>query len=93
MVVPLYSKLLDYLEDTAKDANQIQKIVKGAQAGLDKLSSYYDKASPIVMVATFLDPRCKMNYFVVNGWNCGRSQDPFASSETEDLITTRVRPA
>ena len=90
MVVPLYNSLLDRLEDVTRDPNKHGLIVKG-EAGLNKLSSYYDKASPIVMVATYMDPRCKLNYFVANGWHVGiGGGDEW--HEQEDFIMTRVKP-
>ncbi|KZS00233.1 Uncharacterized protein APZ42_003555, partial [Daphnia magna] len=68
----------------------------GSAAGLDKLANYYDKASPIVMVATFLDPRCKLEYFETHGWNCGGENDnSFAQLDADnvDLFSSRVKPA
>ena len=47
MVVPLYNSFLDSLEDIKRDPNKHELIVKGAEAGLNKLSSYYDKAPPL----------------------------------------------
>lgn len=93
MVVPLYNSLLDGLEDVTRDSSKHDLIVKGAEAGLAKLSSYYDKASPIVMVATFMDPRCKLNYFVKNGWHTSGSASQDSNTPPEDLIQTRVKPA
>ena len=68
-------------------------IVSGAQAGLDKLAKYYDKASPVLMAAAFMDPRLKMTYFVENGWDFGGAiMDEFQGTG-ENLISGRVRPA
>lgn len=96
LVVPMYNRLLVMLEDVSQKRHESithPLIVEGATAGLDKLSSYYDKASPIVMAATFMDPRLKMQYFIENGWNCGgESRDAFQATD-ENLITGRVRPA
>ncbi|KAI9557257.1 hypothetical protein GHT06_017080 [Daphnia sinensis] len=96
LVVPMYNRLLTILEDVFQCRHrsiQHPLIVSAAVAGLEKLSSYYDKASPIVMAATFLNPRLKMEYIVDNGWDCGgESQDAFQPLD-ENLITSRVRPA
>ncbi|KZR97725.1 Uncharacterized protein APZ42_007241, partial [Daphnia magna] len=89
----MYNKLLDLLEKVSTDRRKHPLIQKGAQAGLRKLSSYYDKSSPLVMTATFMDPRCKINYFLVNGWNVGAELTNSYSSLDEDLISTRVKPA
>jgi hypothetical protein len=83
------------LEDVSQRRHEFTHnlIVRGAAAGLEKLSSYYHKASLIVMAATFMDPRLKMQYFIDNGWNCwGETRDAFESTD-EDLIASRVRPA
>ena len=96
LVVPLYNKLLNLLEDVKLDRSKHQLIRKGASAGLDKLSNYYDKASPVIMVATFLDPRCKLEYFENHGWNCGGENDnSFTQLDADnvDLISSRVKPA
>lgn len=93
LVVPMYNKLLDLFEEVSRDDTKHTLIQKGAKAGLDKLLSYYDKSSPLIMTATFMDPRCKMNYFIANGWNVGGElADSYAPSD-EDLILTRVKPA
>ncbi|KZS01068.1 Zinc finger protein [Daphnia magna] len=96
LVVPMYNRLLTILEDVSQSRHRSIKhplIVMAATAGLKKLSSYYDKASPIVMAATFLDPRLKIQYFIDNGWDCGgESRDAFQPLD-ENLITGRVMPA
>lgn len=67
LVVPMYNKLLDLLEEVSRDATKQTLIRKGAKAGLDKFLSYYDKSPPLIMSNTFMDPRCRMNYFIANG--------------------------
>uniref|UniRef100_A0A0P6EU04 Zinc finger protein n=1 Tax=Daphnia magna TaxID=35525 RepID=A0A0P6EU04_9CRUS len=92
LVVPMCNRLLNLLEETSQDPSNHPLLVKGAAAGLLKLSAYYDKASPVVMAATFMDPRCKMQYFIDNGWSCGgETVDAFDGIE-ENLITSRVKP-
>lgn len=74
LVVPMYHRLLVILEDISKNLHESIShplIVEGASASLQKLSLYYDKTSPIVIAATFMDPRLKMQYFIDNGWQCG----------------------
>jgi hypothetical protein len=93
LVVPMYNKLLNLLEDVTRDPSKHLLIRKGAAAGLDKLSYYYDKTSPMVMVATFLDPRCKLEYFVTHGWNYGGAMDDSFTPLDVDLISSRVKPA
>ncbi|XP_057371912.1 uncharacterized protein LOC130692850 [Daphnia carinata] len=92
LVVPMCNRLLNLLEETSQEPSNHPLLVKGAAAGLLKLSTYYDKASPVVMAATFMDPRCKMQYFIDNGWSCGgETVDAFDGIE-ENLITSRVKP-
>ncbi|KAI9560793.1 hypothetical protein GHT06_011745 [Daphnia sinensis] len=92
LVVPMCNRLLNLLEETSQEPSNHPLLVKGAAAGLLKLSAYYDKASPVVMAATFMDPRCKMQYFIDNGWSCGgETVDAFDGIE-ENLITSRVKP-
>ncbi len=92
LVVPMYNQLLDLLEDVSRDKKKNPLVVQGAAAGLQKLFAYY-KSSPLVMAATFMDPRCKMQYFVDHGWNSGgQTTDAFSDLE-EDLISARVKPA
>ena len=94
--VVMYNRLLMILEGVSQRRHDLithNLIVRGATAGLEKLSSYYDKSFPIVMAATFIDSRLKMQYFIDNGWNCGgETRDAFQSTD-EDLIASRVRPA
>jgi len=96
LVVPLYNRVLVILEDVSQSRHESithPLIEEGVITGFDKLSSYYDKSSPIIMASTFMDPRLKMQYFIDNGWNCGgETRDAFESTE-EDLIASRVRPA
>ena len=43
------------------------------------------------MVAKYMDPRCKLNYFVANGWHVGiGGGDEW--HEQEDFIMARVKP-
>ena len=88
----MYNKLLDNVEEVIRQQKAHHLIIKGAEAGFNKLSSYYDKASPIIMAATFMDPRCKLHYFVSAGWRvAGEIDDSYAGTD-ENLIVTRVRP-
>ena len=92
----MYNRLLVILEDVAychHASINHPLIVEGAQAGLLKLSAYYDKASPIVMTATFMDPRLKMQYFLENGWSCGANDNDSYQASDENLILSRVKPA
>lgn len=96
LVVPMYNRLLVILEDVSKGRHESithSLIVKGAAAGLQKLASYYDKSSPVVMAATFMDPRLKMQYFIENGWNCGEESQDALQAMDKKLITSRVKPA
>ena len=89
----MYNKLLNLLEDVTRDQSKHKLIRKGAAAGLEKLSNYYDKATPIVMVATLMDPRCKLEYFETHGWShSGAIDDSFIPLDV-DLISSRVKPA
>ena len=93
LVLPMYNQLLTHLEDVSLDTTKHALVVKGAKAGLQELSAYYDKASPVMITATYLDPRCKMKYFVNHGWNGGRVGGALNGTNEVDLITTRVKPA
>ena len=93
LVLPMYNQLLNLLEDVSRDEKKNHLIVQGAAAGLLQLSSYYDKSSPMILAATFMDPRCKMKYFVDHGWSSGGETNNSYSDLDEDLITARVKPA
>ncbi|KAK4024297.1 hypothetical protein OUZ56_009680 [Daphnia magna] len=91
LVVSLYNKLLNLLEDVKVDRSNHQLIRKDTAAGLHKLPNYYDKASPIV-----IGPRCKLEYFENHGWNCGgENENAFTQLDTDnvDLMSSRVKPA
>ena len=59
----IYNNILDLLEKDSTDQKKHPLIQKGEHARLNKLSLHYDKSFPLVMTATFVDPRCKMNFF------------------------------
>lgn len=92
LVIPMYNRLLNLLEETSRDESKHPLVVKGAAAGLQKLSAYYEEASPLLMAATFMDPRCKMQYFVDSGCNFGVEIGEACTIIEEDLMTTRVKP-
>ncbi|KZS03598.1 Uncharacterized protein APZ42_033644 [Daphnia magna] len=80
LVVPMYTRLLDQLEEASCDHSKHPLLVQGAAAGFAKLSSYYDKASPLVMAATFVDPRCKMKIQQIwDEYNTACSNNPTPS--------------
>ena len=89
----MYNRLLTLLEDVSIDGSKHPLIVKGARADLEKLSVYYNKSSPVMMAATYVDPRFKMRYFVDSGWNSGAETDNAFNGTEENLIETRVIPA
>ncbi|KAK4017339.1 hypothetical protein OUZ56_032286 [Daphnia magna] len=93
LVVPMYNRLLDQLEEASRDHSKHPLLVQGAAAGFAKLSSYYNKAFPLVMAATFVDPRCKMKYFIDNGWSTGGGTYDAYIGTDENLIISRVKPA
>ena len=91
MVVPLYNSFLDSLEDVKRDPNKHELIVKGAELDWTSYLRITTRRPPIVMVATYMDPRCKLNYFVANGWHVGiGGGDEW--HEQEDFIMARVKP-
>lgn len=57
LVFTVYSKLLYLLEKVSTDRTKHSLIQKHAQARLVKFSSFFGKASPTVMTATFMDLR------------------------------------
>ncbi|KAK4006955.1 hypothetical protein OUZ56_012109 [Daphnia magna] len=61
LVVPLYNRLLNLLEEALQDYSKHPLLVKGAIAGLRKLANYYGKTHPIVLDATYADPRSQKN--------------------------------
>ncbi|XP_045029823.1 uncharacterized protein LOC123472419 [Daphnia magna] len=71
LVVHMYKSFWISSKKCQRTEENISLIQEGAQAGLKKLSSYYEKSSPLVKTATFMDARCRMNYFLVNDWNVG----------------------
>ena len=84
-VIPLYNKLLNFVEDWKLNVHKHKETRKGAEAAFEILHRNYDKTTPIYMVATILDPRHKMNYFTHNGWDVGE--------DGSNLIETKVKPA
>ncbi|XP_057373479.1 uncharacterized protein LOC130694417 [Daphnia carinata] len=91
LVIPMYNRLLNLLEETSRDESKHTLIVKGASAGLQILSAYYEEASPLLMAATFMDPRCKMQYFVESGCNFG-GETGDGCTVIEDRMAARVKP-
>lgn len=87
-VIPLYNKLLDNVEDWRADKSKAAEIQKAAELVFDKLMKYYEKTTPIYLLATVLDPRLKLMYFKGHGWEIGDEQ-----SGGENLIETRILPA
>jgi len=83
---------LNHLEDVSHDKNCHYLIAKAAEEGLEKLSPYYDRASPIIMAAPYVDPRCKLAYFYENGWSVGGDISNSFNGTQEDLIEKRVKP-
>ena len=88
----MYNRLLTLLEDVSRERTKHSLIVEAAKAGLQKLSDYYEKASPVMMAATYIDPKFKMEYFVDQGWNCGTETCDAFQTTDENLIETRVKP-
>ena len=73
MVVRMYNRLLILNEDIFNYSTKNALVRKAACSGLAKLSHYYDKSSPLVMTATYLE--CKMNDFIQNKWDEGGELD------------------
>lgn len=93
MVVPLFNKLLDFTEDWKNNKDKSDLSREGAARAFDKLAKYYEKVAALLMAATFMDPRCKLKYFEVNGWEQGSETTNSTTSTEENLIESRVMPA
>lgn len=87
-VIPLYNKLLNFLEDWANDSSHSSTSKSAAFAAISKLTKYYDKTTEVYLVSTVLDPRLKLNYFIKNGW-----EDGDLAYGGGNLIEKSVRPA
>lgn len=87
LVIPLYNKLMDTTEDLSMDFTKSTESRRAARLAFDKLINYYDKTTPLYLVATVLDPRLKLVYFQQNGWEEGDER-----SGGDNLIETRVIP-
>lgn len=44
------------------------------------------------MATAFMDPRCKLNFFLANSWSVGGEMSDSYQPLGEDLILTRVKP-
>lgn len=87
-VIPLFNKLLDFLEDWSTSETRSSSSKTAANASIDKLTKYYDKTTDVYLVSTVLDPRLKLHYFIKNGWEEGDS-----AYGGGNLIEKNVRPA
>ena len=88
IVIPLYNQLLNLVEDW-KNKNYKSLITRqGASNAYDKLYKYYERTTPIYLVATVLDPRMKLQYFIDHGWKEASEEFGFVN-----LIDTKIRPA
>ncbi len=87
-VVPIYNKLMDTVEDWAKDPNRLQITRRAAETAAAKLLLYYEKTTQVYILATVMDPRLKIAYFKNNGWETGDER-----ADGENLIETRIKPA
>jgi len=87
-VVPLYNSLLVFLEKWSSEEKNSEESKAGANAAIEKLTEYYEKLTPTYLVATVLDPRCKLQYFRRNGWETGDD-----NSGGGNLIELNIMPA
>lgn len=85
-MVPLYNKLLDFLEVWAEDKTHSPTSKEAATAALAKITKYCEKTTMVYLVCTILDPRFKIQYFIKNGWEVGD-----ASYGVVNLIEVNVR--
>ena len=68
ITIPLYNTLIDHAEDTVDSVNIDPKIKEAAKKCREKLIEYYKRTDKTYLVATVLDPRFKMQYYVDNKW-------------------------
>ncbi|CAG8704200.1 1210_t:CDS:2, partial [Ambispora leptoticha] len=69
-VIPIYNYLIDGLETYCDKFDSPNDIVTAVKAGLKKLETYYTKTdnTTIYTIATVLDPRFKLDYYIDNNW-------------------------
>jgi len=87
-VIPLYNSLMDKLEDWMVDEKKPAQMKKAAKLALEKIMKYYEKVTDVSIVATIMDPRLKLRYFILNGWSQGSGD--WAG---KDLLEQNVKPA
>jgi hypothetical protein len=67
--IPVYNALIDVCEDFVDERTGIEMLRKAVDAAREKLRSYYAKADAAVYpIATIIDPRVKMAYYVRERW-------------------------
>jgi hypothetical protein len=67
--IPVYNLLIDTCEDLVDERTGNEMVHKAVDAAREKLRSYYAKADAAVYpIATIIDPRVKMEYYVREGW-------------------------
>ncbi|CAG8664577.1 1117_t:CDS:2, partial [Ambispora gerdemannii] len=69
-VIPIYNYLIDGLETYCDKFDDSSDIVIAIKAGLKKLEIYYTKTDDTIIytIATILDPRLKLDYYIDNNW-------------------------
>lgn len=67
--LPLYNSLLNMIDDLLLDPNKSELIKHVANIAKETISSYYNRTTPIHLIAIIMDPRLKLNYFTSHGWN------------------------
>lgn len=87
-VIPLYNTLMDNLEAIQSDANKSEDLKNAAGAAFKKIEKCYNKTTPVYLVATVLDPRLKLDYFIRHGWTEGRGV-----WDGRNLVEENVKPA
>ena len=79
MVVPIYNILLDHLEAKSQNAPsafvyvESDYLVDAAKAAFAKLNKYYDISSELCTIATVLDPRLKLQFYMDGFENGGEN--------------------
>jgi len=67
--IPMYNALIDTCEDFVEECTGNEMLCRAVNVAREKLRSYYAKANAAVYpIATIIDPRVKMTYYLRERW-------------------------
>jgi hypothetical protein len=70
-VVPFYNTLFDHLDKAIAESDETSVIYQAAVAAKVKLEKYYSETSHAYTIATFIDPRFRLEYYQDSDENGG----------------------